>query len=299
MASAHLDYLHFGGPEVDPPGFEDAVIVVLPLCYEQAASYGQGSLEGAYHILKASEQLESIDEETLIHWSRIPIHTLEPLVPSSDPETAVMEMKNAAKTVLEKGKFLLSLGGDHAVSIGPVMAARDLHPDMGVLQIDAHADLRQEWNGSRFNHACVMRRLADDIKVPFVQVGIRSFSPAEAELIQERGYKPFYAHSIDPFDDSWIDLVVEALPQTVYITLDLDGLDPCVIPGTGTPEPGGLSYRQVVKLIERVGSNRTVVAADINELVKIEGFQVSEYTAAKLAVKIMVHCARRAWHEPE
>lgn len=287
----NLEFIHFGGVEVDPPGFEKARIIVLPLCYEQAPSYGSGSQEGPYHILKASEQLESLDEETLINWSHIPIHTLPPVFPKGDPEKAVMEMRTASEKALKAGKFLLALGGDHAITIGPVMAAKAIYPRIGVLQIDAHTDLRQEWNGSPYNHACVMRRLADDVKIPFVQVGIRSFSPEEAQLIRQRGYTPFYAHKIDPCDDSWIDLVVEALPETVYITLDLDGLDPSVIPGTGTPEPGGLSYRQVVKLIREVGKKRNVVAADINELVKIEGCQVSEYTAAKLASKIFVYCA--------
>lgn len=285
-----LDFIHFGGMEVDPPDFDEARIVVLPICYEQAPSYGTGSHEGPYHILKASEQLESMDEETLINWSKIPIHTLAPIFPEGSPEEAVMEMKAASQRVLEAGKFLLALGGDHAITIGPVMAAKKIYPQIGVLQIDAHADLREEWNGSRYNHACVMRRLADDVKLPFVQVGIRSFSSEEAQLIRERGYKPFYAHEIDPHDDSWMDRVVEALPEMVYITLDLDGLDPSVIPGTGTPAPGGLSYRQVVHLIRRVGSARKVVAADINELVKIKGSQVSEYTAAKLVQKIIVYC---------
>jgi agmatinase len=288
-----LDFIHFGGMEVDPPDFDKAGIVVLPLCYEQAPSYGSGSHKGPYHILKASEQLESMDEETFINWSEFPIHTLSPLFPEGSPEEAVMEMKTAAERVFKAGKFLLSLGGDHAITIGPVMAAKEMYPQIGVLQIDAHADLRQQWNGSSYNHACVMRRLADDVKTPFVQVGIRSFSSEEAQLIRERGYKPFYAHEIDPHDDSWIDRVVEALPEMVYITLDLDGLDPSVIPGTGTPEPGGLSYRQVVHLIKRVGSARKVVAADINELVKIKGSQVSEYTAAKLASKIIVYCVHR------
>jgi agmatinase len=284
------DFIHFGGIEVDPPDFDEARVIVLPLCYEQAPSYGSGSLEGPYHILKASEQLESIDEETLLNWSKIPIHTLAPVFPEGNPEEAVMEMKIASQRALKAGKFLLSLGGDHAITIGPVMAAKEIYPQIGVLQIDAHTDLRQEWNGSPFNHACVMRRLADDVKIPFVQVGIRSFSPEEAQLIKKRGYSPVYAHEISPFDDSWIDFAVEALPEMVYLTLDLDGLDPSVIPGTGTPEPGGLSYRQVVNLIKRVGSARKVVAADINELVKIKGSQVSEYIAAKLASKIIIYC---------
>jgi agmatinase len=290
MSIRESDFIHFGGIEVDPTDFDEARIIVLPLCYEQAPSYGSGSHEGPYHILKASEQLESLDEETLINWSKIPIHTLAPMFPEGNPEEAVMEMKKASERALKAGKFLLSLGGDHAITIGPVMAAKEIYPQIGVLQIDAHTDLRQEWNGSSYNHACVMRRLADDVKIPFVQVGIRSFSPEEAQLIRKRGYTPVYAHEISPFDYSWIDLVVEALPEMVYLTLDLDGLDPSVIPGTGTPEPGGLLYRQVVNLIKRVGSDRKVVAADINELVKIKGSQVSEYTAAKLASKIIVYC---------
>ncbi len=284
-------FTHFGGFEVDPPNLDDARIVVLPLCYEKAPSYGEGSRMGPFHILAASEQMESLDEETLLDWSRFSIFTALPLFPSGTPEESVGEMKKAAEPFLKAGKFLLSLGGDHAITIGPVKAAKEIHPEIGVLQIDAHADLRDEWNGSRYNHACVMRRLADDFEVPFVQVGIRSLSPEEAELIRKRGYRPFYAHEIVPWDDSWIDRAVDALPETVYVTLDLDGLDPSALPGTGTPEPGGLTYRQVVKLIEKVGQRRKVVAADINELLKIEGSAVSEYTAAKLATKIFVYCA--------
>jgi len=199
-------------------------------------------------------------------------------------------MKKAAAAVLKRNKFLLSLGGDHAISIGPIMAAAEIHPDIGVLQIDAHLDLRDFWNGSRYNHACVMRRVADDIKIPFVQVGIRSFSPVEAGYMKRKKLKPFYAHDIDPMDDSWIDKAISFLPEKVYMTIDLDGLDPSVIPGTGTPEPGGLSYRQLVKLIKTVGGKRKVIAADITELAKIEGSQVSEYTAAKIATKIFIYC---------
>ena len=288
-----LVFMHFGGPEVDPPSLEEARIVVLPLCYEQAPSYAAGSGEGPFHILRASEQMESLDEETLVDWSQFPILTAPPLFPSGPPEKAVMQMKQAAKPYLEAGKFLLSLGGDHAVTIGPVMATKEVHPEIGVLQIDAHTDLRNEWNGSRFNHACVMRRLADDVRVPFVQVGVRSFSPEESKLMKERGYRPFFAHEIVPWEDSWMDRVVDGLPETVYVTLDLDGLDPSAMPGTGTPEPGGLSYRQVTGLIKKLGMLRKVVAADINELMKIDGCAVSEYTAAKLATKIFVHCLGR------
>ncbi|MDD2390668.1 MAG: agmatinase [Desulfobacterales bacterium] len=285
-------FIPFGGDEVRPIDYDEADIVVLPLCYEHAPSYGTGSEQGPYYILEASEQLERIDEQTLAVWGDYPIYTLEPVIPPPDPEKAVIQMKTAAHEVLTRHKFLLSLGGDHAVSIGPIMAASQVYPDMGVLQIDAHLDLRNEWNGSRYNHACVMRRVLDDVKVPIVQVGIRSFSPEEADLVKKRHLSPFYAHTITPSDRTWIDRVIEALPETIYMTIDLDGLDPSVIPGTGTPEPGGLSYRQLLDLIDAVGKHKTVIAADINELAKIPGTQVSEYTAAKIATKIMVYCRK-------
>jgi len=282
--------MRFGDSEIPSPGLKNAKIVILPICYENSPSYGTGSKEGPIHILNASTQLESIDEETLTNWGETCIHTLAPLVPSDDPEKAVNEMKRAAASVLQKNKFLLSLGGDHAISIGPIMAAAEIYPDLGVLQIDAHLDLRDTWNGSRYNHACVMRRVVEDLNLPAVQVGIRSFSPEEADYVKRNKLKPFYAHTIDPSDDYWRRKVVHSLPEKVYITIDLDGLDPSVLPGTGTPEPGGLSYRQLIKLIKAVGKEKKVIAADINELAKIEGSQVSEYTAAKIATKIFVHC---------
>jgi len=179
--SAHIS---FGGAEVEETSFEAARIVVLPLCYENGPSYGTGSRQGPCHILKASEQLEGLDEETLIDWSRLPIHTTAPVFPSDAPEAAVKLMEREAARVLGAKKFLLSLGGDHAVTIGPVTAAAGVYPqDLGVLQIDAHLDLRETWNGSRFNHACVMRRIVSDLYLPVVQVGIRSFSVEEARFV--------------------------------------------------------------------------------------------------------------------
>lgn len=280
----------FGEGEVPPVSLESARIVVLPICYESHPSYGAGSGEGPLHILKASEQLEALDEETLIDWTELGIHTLPALFPSASPEAAVAEIRDQALTTLSQQKSLLSLGGDHAISIGLIQAVQARFPQAGILQIDAHLDLRESWNGSRFNHACVMRRAVADLGMPVAQVGIRAVSPEERDFLQESGMRPFFAHEIDPGDDSWIGEVLCALPETVYLSLDLDGLDPSVIPGTGTPEPGGLSYRQVIRLIRALGRNKQVVAADINELVKIPGTQVSEFTAAKIATKIFIHC---------
>jgi len=280
--------IRFGDDDVPDVGFEAARVVILPLPYERSPSYGTGSREGPYAILRASAQLEDLDEETRVDWTTLNLHTQNAPFLSKDPETAIGQIYTQAKKALVAGKFLLSLGGDHAVSIGLIRAAVETYPDLGVLQIDAHADLRDEWNGSRFNHACVMRRVLEMVQGPVVPVGIRSFSSEEYDILSHFNLNPVYAHDMDPFDDSWIDRVIGRLPQKVYVTLDLDGLDPSVIPGTGTPVPGGLSYRQVVRLIQRLGKDHQVVAADITELVKIEGSQVSEYTAAKLATKFMI-----------
>jgi len=280
----------FGGIDTQLPDMESARVVVLPLCYENAVSYGTGCGNGPLDILAASRQIERLDEETFLNWGLRGIFTLPPLYPSLNAERAVGEMKAVADRVIRKEKFLLSLGGDHAVSIGPIMAAADAYPEIGVLQVDAHLDMRDEWNGSRFNHACVMRRVVEDLGLTAVQVGIRSFSAEEADFVRGTSAMPFYAHQLSPYDDAWVDHAIEALPETVYLTVDVDGLDPSVIPGTGTPEPGGLSYRQLLCLVRALGRRRHVVAADITEISAIEGSRVSEYTAAKIATKIICHC---------
>ncbi len=318
------DFTPFGGTQVCQTDYNSAKIVVLPICFEHGASYGKGSSTGPLHLLAASTQLEFIDEENLTEFSDLSIYTRSPLLMknessgekfsfdlttnefgvvsenqeadtptgglSGDPEVAVQTIKLVAKKIMEDGNRLLSIGGDHAITIGPVFAASELIGNIGVLQIDAHLDMRNHWNGSHFNHACVMRRIVEETGAKISQVGIRSFSKEEAVYIKQKGFSPFYAHNIYEKDDSWIKKAVDRLPENIYISIDLDGLDPSVIPGTGTPEPGGLTYRQVLKLIKYAGKTRNVIAADINELVKIPGTQVSEFTAAKLASKIMVYC---------
>ncbi|MBI9074667.1 MAG: agmatinase [Desulfatibacillum sp.] len=284
------DFVPFGGTEIPLVDLESSRIVVLPLPYEANPSYGRGSQDGPFHILDASTQMEAVDEETGQEWTTLKIHTCRPPEISSNSEKAVADIQQAAQAILDNNKFLLALGGDHAITIGTARAAAARYPGMGILQIDAHMDLRDTWNGSRFNHACVMRRLTGDDKIPSVAVGIRSFSKEERDFARQTGHQVFLAQGIDPNDDTWIDQIISLLPREVYLTLDLDGLDPSVIPGTGTPEPGGLGYRQVLDLIRTLGSRRRVVAADINELAAIPCTHVSEYTAARLAQKICLHC---------
>jgi len=282
-------FIPFGGEAIHTPDIEHARVVVLPVYYEVAPSFGSGAGQGPYHLLQASRELECLDEETLVDWRDLGIHTLAGLFPGEDPEQAVMTIEEAAAKYLADGRFLFSIGGDHAIAIGLSRAVAARYPDVGVLQVDAHLDLRDQWNGSRYNHACVMRRIGEDLKLPFVQVGIRSFCPEEYDYIKSHHLYPFYAHNLSPNDDSWMDDVIYALPDNVYMSIDLDGLDPSVMPGTGTPVPGGMTYRQAVELIRRVGTEKNVVGADINELAKVEGSVVSEFTAAKLATKLFVY----------
>ncbi|HMA86129.1 MAG TPA: agmatinase [Desulfosalsimonadaceae bacterium] len=285
-------FIPFGGDAIHTPNIEDARVMVLPIYYEVAPSYGSGAGEGPYHLLSASVELECLDEETLVDWRELGIHTLDRLAPTHEPAQAVKEIAESAGQHLRQKKFLLSVGGDHAITIGLTQAVANQYTDVGILQIDAHLDLRNEWNGSPYNHACVMRRIGEDLRLPFVQVGIRSFCPEEFDYIKAHHLYPFYAHNLNSADNSWMDDVVYALPDNVYLTIDLDGLDPGIMPGTGTPVPGGLTYRQVVELIKRVGAEKNVVAADINELAKVEGSVVSEFTAAKLATKLFVYCVK-------
>lgn len=263
----------------------------MPFCHESAVSYGTGSRFGPLHLLDASAQLEPLDEETLVPWADLPLHTADPLYPSETPEEAVQEMTAAVAHAMDEGATPVVLGGDHAAALGGMTAAAERYPDLAVLQVDAHLDLRETWNGSPLNHACVMRRAVDDLGLPAVFVGTRAICREELDFIRRWGIAPFFAHDILSRPDAeWIDAVVSSLPERVYLSFDLDGLDPSVLPGTGTPEPGGLGYRQAVALLRALGERRTVVGADFCELAPIPGSQVSEYTAAKLVAKFLVYC---------
>ncbi|MEW5736681.1 MAG: agmatinase, partial [Thermodesulfobacteriota bacterium] len=283
----HPDFVCFGEEGTEARDLASASVAVLPVPYELSPSYGEGSRFAPFHILSASGQMETVDEELQSDWTRPGIHTLPPPGLCQDPLIDFPVIHEAAETVLSAGKPFLALGGDHAITLPLVRAAQKHHPGLAVLQIDAHTDLRQTWNGSIYNHACVMRRITDDLQVPVTAVGIRSFCAEELALMRQRGIKPFFAHEIRPDDDSFIAEVLARLPDKVYLSFDLDGLDPSVLPGTGTPEPGGLSWRQALALIKALGKNKKVVSADVNELAPIPGTHVSEYTAARLCQKII------------
>ncbi|MBW1990250.1 MAG: agmatinase [Deltaproteobacteria bacterium] len=279
-------FVPFGGWQAQrPPGRARAV--VLPIAYESGPSWGAGALHGAAHILDASTQLEDMDEDSLIRWDTLGVHTADILSPGPEPETAIPVIRRAARAILKTGKPFLALGGDHAITIGLVQAAAERHPGLAVVQIDAHLDLRDTWNGSPYNHGCVMRRIAGDMGLPCLQIAPRAVSSEELPVIERLGLNPLWAKDIPPGTD-WIHAAVERLPETVYLSLDADGLDPSIMPATGTPEPGGLTYRQAADIIEILCKKRNLVAADITELAPMENLHHPQYTLAKLARKILV-----------
>ncbi len=274
---------------------------VVPVPYERTTSFQQGTARGPEAILAASHQVEFHDEELEVQPLRAGIHTAAAFTSDADPESFVRSLTEAYASWSRKGRIIALLGGEHTVAVGAVRAVKDRHPDLGVLHIDAHADLRETYDGSPYSHACTARRLVET--APVVQVGIRALSSPEARFLREtEGVKAFMAH------DRIRDLpkrVTEALPDTVYITLDIDGLDPSEAPGTGTPEPGGLRYREVLDVLREVARQKTVVGMDLTEVRPVPGSAVTEVVAARLVYKMIGYTATRGgtripdWRLPE
>jgi agmatinase len=215
----------------------------------------------------------------------IGIHTLPGMEsPFAATEEALAEMRRVAAWLAGAGKFFVALGGEHALTAPLVAGVADVHPGVSVLQIDAHADLRESYMGDRFSHASAMRRVLEH--APAVQVAIRNLSAPEAEAIPELPTKVFYDWNMRD-DPAWMSRIVEALGEKVYITIDLDGIDPAIMPAVGTPEPGGLSWRELISLMKLVMTTKTVVAADVVELCPIPGFVAPNFLAARLVYKLI------------
>jgi len=270
-----------------PPGqtdYERARAVVLPVPYEGTVSYGGGTRRGPSAIIDASTFIEPWEPRLRLDYFDLTVATMPTLATAGEgPHVQVDHVEAAVADLMADGKWVTMLGGEHSITTGAVRAVRRHHPDVAVLQIDAHADLRVEYEGSPFSHASVMHRILD-MGMRTVAVGIRSLSREEHDLIDERQLPVFWAWELE---DDWIDRVLAELPDDVYVTFDVDGLDPAVMPGTGTPEPGGMSYEQAFQLLRRVCTERRVVGCDFVEVAPIAGQTVSEFTAARLAAMVV------------
>ena len=281
----HGAQLVFGGALPEKRSFEDARIVILPVPVDRTTSYVGGTRNGPREILIASSHMELWDEEINADVHGVGIFTLPEMeLPFGELAPLLDEIKRVASEIIDRDKFLVTLGGEHSITPPLVAAAAARHDALSVLQIDAHADLRDSYMGSRYNHACAMRRTLE--VAPVTQVGIRSMSPEEAQAAPQLASKIFY----DVFmrnSARWIDDVVESLSDRVYITIDVDGMDPAIMPATGTPEPGGLSWYEMLSLLRTVIERRTVVACDIVELSPLPGVMAPNFLCAKLVYKIL------------
>jgi len=273
----------FGGlPSTD---FESARVVILPIPLDRTTSYVSGTRNGPHEILVASSHLELWDEETETDIHDIGICTLPEMdLPYASMDEVVQSIRRVATEIVARDKFLLSLGGEHSIT-GPIVAAvASKYSGLSVLQIDAHADLRDSFMGTPHNHACAMRRVLEYARA--TQVGIRSLSPEEAQAAPALPTEIFYDFKMRQHDD-WMDRVVDSLSETVYVTIDVDGFDPAIMPATGTPEPGGLSWYEGLALLRRVIARRHVVGCDIVELSPIGGTVAPNFLCAKLLYKIL------------
>ncbi len=279
---------NFLGIDKSLSDYKTARFAVLPVPYEATTSYGKGTKKGPGAIIAASQLVEFYDEELDRDSVRdFGIATLKPLAfKSAKGVKALAMIEKAVGKILDDGKFPVSLGGEHTVT-GPIVKAfhNKFGDDFSVLQIDAHSDLRETYGGTPYSHACVMKRIWDFHK-SIVQIGIRAQCMEERELIVQNNIQTFYAKDICGRTE-WMTGAVEKLKDKVYITIDCDGLDPSIIPATGTPEPGGLGWFETLRFLKHVCEKRQVIGFDIVELSPSKESPISDYNLAKMAYRLM------------
>jgi agmatinase len=289
---------NFLGLDEEKSAFEQASAVILPVPYESTVSYGGGTGNGPGAIIEASRYLELYDQELDWEPSEVGVCTLPALhLTGASGEGALGELRSAYERVLDaaSGKFVITLGGEHSISSAPALAWAERLKAQGkrlsVLQFDAHTDLRPEYEGSAYSHAAVMHQVQRQADI--VAVGIRAITKEEMALV--RGSDHLHVFLADDIhgDDGWMDRVLELLNQDVYISFDVDGFDPALVPSTGTPEPGGLQWYPVMKLLRRVFREKTVHAADVVELAPIAGLHAPDFLVAKLVYKMIGYRFRR------
>ncbi|MGB7395841.1 MAG: agmatinase [Pricia sp.] len=261
---------------------ETAKVILIPVPYDGTSTWGKGADKGPEAFLQASENMELYDIETDTEVYEQGIHLAEAITESGSPEAVVNAVHKTVKEHIKRNKFVTLFGGEHSISIGTIRAFNECFDDLTVLQIDAHADLRESYDGSKFNHACAVHEASQTTNL--VQVGIRSMDSIEKTFMDEE--KTFFAHDMAN-DEFWMDNVIEALTDNVLITFDLDALDPSIMPSTGTPEPGGLFWYETLEFLKQVFEEKNVVGFDIVELCPNPADKSSDFLAAKLYYKML------------
>jgi agmatinase len=273
--------MNFGGNEIvyDYPG---SAIVILPVPYDVTSTWQKGAGRGPDAIMQASVYLEFYDIETNCEVHRFGIFTADPITKENTPERLVNAVFRKVRSLISDNKFPVLVGGNHTVSIGAFHAFSEQFENFSILQLDAHSDLRNEYKGSRFNHACTMARAREYAHA--VQVGIRSMSAEEIMVADQDNI--YYAHDLY-YNKSLYDKALNSLNKNVYITIDLDVFDPALMPSTGTPEPGGPDYYEVMHFLRDVASQRNIVGFDVVELCPSSSNKVPDFVAAKIIYQLL------------
>lgn len=262
--------------------YADSAVIILPVPYDETSTWMRGADKGPEAILEASVNLEFYDIETSSEAHLKGIHTVDPVLEKETPGKLVDEVYKRTAALLAENKFVVTIGGNHTVPIGSFKAFSEKFQNLSILQLDAHADLRQEYEGSEFNHACAMARAREF--APIVQVGIRSMS--ESELPYAEKDRMFFAHQLY-YDKSLYQKAIGKLRENVYITIDLDVFDPSLMPSTGTPEPGGPAYFELMHFLRDVIKARNVVGFDVVELCPSKTDKSPDFIAAKIIYQLL------------
>jgi agmatinase len=273
--------MNFGGEEV-VYNYQESAIVILPVPYDRTSTWMKGADKGPEAIMQASVNLEFYDIETDTEVHKHGIFTHEPVREKSSPEALVISVYESVKILLSEKKFPVIVGGNHTVSIGSIKAFTERYEKLSILQLDAHSDLRQEYEGSVLNHACVMAR-AREI-APVVQVGIRSMSVDELPFADRNNIYPSH---ILYYDKSLYNKALNSLKENVYVTIDLDVFDPALMPSTGTPEPGGPDYYELLHFLRDVAIAKNIVGFDIVELCPSTANKMPDFVAAKVIYQLL------------
>lgn len=285
---APLQAKNFAKLEEEYSNFKKSKVVILQVPYEKTTTYLKGAKNGPSAIIDASRYMELYDDELNQETFKIGIHTMDALDLENMPSEAMIDKVYASTLeLLKAGKFPVMLGGEHSVSIGTVKAFKEVYPNLSVLQLDAHYDLRNEFMGSRFNHGCTARRICEIC--PVVQVGTRSLSKEEKDFLATQANGKVKTINVYDILDMpmWKNTVCNSLSEHVYITIDMDVFDPSLVPAVGTPEPGGIGWYETLDLLHDIIKDRKVVGFDVVELCPIKGQVASDFLAAKLIYRLL------------
>ena len=265
-------------------------VIVVPFGLEKTVSYGSGTKNGPKEIIKASHQVELFDEDLNYEpCKKIGIKTLKPFVIKKNMKDALNQIAKLNQDLLDQKLFPLVLGGEHSITAGCIIPFVKRYKNLCLLHFDAHADLRESYNGNKFSHASAMRRCLDNKNVSIISFGIRNISSEEISYLKKNNkrIKIFWAKDKNKWNLNLFKKLVKN--KKIYLTFDVDGFDSSIMPATGTPEPGGLFWDETIKIIKIAAKNSEIVGADINELAPIKGFNTYNFLVAKLAYKIIAY----------